>query len=97
MSFYAIDTFQHRDGECAFCGSMDDLVRMHIHNANNGGKTWIPGCRSCNASMGSQTLKKWLRSLKYESHWKWYDILEWQRWKRTKLAELIREVRDEWP
>lgn len=95
MPDYTIDTWEHPDGECAFCGEPNDLVKMHVRNAERGGTTWVPGCRSCNSSMRGQTLKMWLRDIRDESYSKWEDILEQQKGKRTGLARLVREIRDE--
>ena len=95
MPDYAIKPEQHPEEECALCGANDDIVEMHVRNAGRGGTKVIPGCRSCNASMRSQTFKAWLRSLRDEDHWKWYEILEFQKWKRTSLSLLVRQIRDE--
>jgi len=96
MPDYYIDPYEHPEGECALCGQDWDLVRLHVRNANRGGITTIPGCQSCNTSMRSRTLKEWLRHLRDTDHWKWYDIMEYQKWQRTGLALLVRQVRDEW-
>ena len=96
MPDYYIDPYEHWEDECAFCGTTDDLVHFHTRNASRLGKTTITACRSCNSSMRSYRLKGWLRALRDCEHWKWYEILEYQRWKRTGLAFLVRQVRDEW-
>ena len=95
MPDYYIDPDEHPDDECAFCGEVEDLVAMHVRNAERGGVTTVVGCRSCNSSHRDATLKEWLRGLRDEDHWKWDDILEHQKWKRTGLALLVRQVRDE--
>ena len=46
--------------------------------------------------MHDGTLKGLLRRIRDSDHWKWYEILEYQRWKRTGLARLVRQIRDEW-
>ena len=94
MPDYSIDGSQYPESECAFCGG-PYRVDAHIRNADRGGVTTIPSCVSCNSSMRSSTLKSWLRRLKDLDSDKWYDIVEHQGWRRTGLARLVREVRDE--
>lgn len=96
MPDYYIDPDEYWEGECALCGERHDLVRFHVRNANRGGKTWIWSCRSCNSCLSSGWLKPWLRQLRDTEHWKWYEIAEFQKWKRTGLGILVRQIRDEW-
>ena len=96
MPDYWIDPNEYPEGECALCGETSDLVRFHPRNASRGGKTTITGCRSCNSCLRSGWLKPWLRELRDSDHWKWHDIVEYQKWKRTGLALLVRQIRDEW-
>jgi hypothetical protein len=93
MPDYTIDPDEYAEDECAFCGAMDDLVRGHVLNARRGGTTTIPMCRSCNSSMRSNTFKGWIRGLQHNDHGKWHDILEYQKWKRTELARVVRRIR----
>jgi hypothetical protein len=96
MPDYWIDSYKYPEDECALCGDTSDLVRFHVRNANHGGRKTITACRSCNSSLRSGTLKPWLRALRDKDHWKWHDILEHQKWERTHLALLVRQIRDEW-
>jgi len=96
MPDYYVDPDEHEEGECALCGQDWDLVRFHVRNERRGGRTTIPACRSCNSCLRSGWLKPWLRALRDDDHWKWYDIVEYQKWKRTGLALVVRQVRDEW-
>ena len=93
MPDYYIDPYEYWEDECAFCGATRDLVRMHVRNAYRGGITTVTGCRRCNSSMRDMTLKGWLHQLRDIDHWKWDDIVEHQKWKRTGLAMLVREIR----
>ena len=96
MPDYCIDPYEYSEDECALCGNPYDLVHFHVRNATRGGQTTICACRSCNSCLRSDRLKPWLRTLRDADHWKWYEILEYQRWKRTGLARLVRQIRDEW-
>ena len=95
MPDYSIDPSEHWDDECAFCGTTDDLVQVDVSAANEGGTTLVPGCRSCNSSMRSQTLEQWLSELQGQDLAKWQEIFEWQKWKQTSLAALVRQASKE--
>lgn len=95
MPDYWIDPDEYPGGECALCGQTYDLVDFHVRNAARGGVTTITACRSCNSCLRSGWLKPWLRHLRDSDHPKWDDILQHQRWKRTELARVVRQIRDE--
>lgn len=95
MPDYRIDPRNHPADACAFCGEEDDLVNMHIRNESRGGTTTLVGCRGCNSSMGAKTLKEWLRRQRDKETERWEEILYRHKGRRTDLARLIRDIRDE--
>lgn len=37
-----------------------------------------------------------LRYLRDIEHWKWDEIVKFQKWSRTGFGLLVRQIRDEW-
>ena len=91
-SIQVIDPLEHWDDECAFCGVTEDLAQMDVPGASQDQVVWIPGCRSCRESLSSQDLLPWLLAIQGQNQAKWQEIYEWQKWKQTSLAGLVRKV-----
>ena len=94
-SAHSIDPLEHWDDECAFCGVTEELAQMDVWGANQDQVVRIPGCRSCRGSLSRQDLLQWLLALQDQDQAKWQEIFEWQKWKQTSLAVLVRRVSQE--
>lgn len=88
--------------ECTYCGNhlYQSGQRANIHFDHilpyvSGGRTLVPACADCNLSKGGYGLKEWLRWLQYARPEKWQQIVEYNMRKRNKIAQAVREVRDE--
>jgi len=55
----------------------------------------VPTCSNCNLSKGRKGLKEWLKWLRFYRPKKYTQVVEYNKWKRHKIAQAIREVRDE--
>jgi hypothetical protein len=78
-------------GECAYCGSKENLTLDHIIPKINGGKDKITNmlcaCHSCNQSKGHQMWSKWYLQQTFFTTERLSDIIEWQ--KRITDTELV--------
>ncbi len=88
--------------ECTYCGSRlyqsgqrKNIQYDHIRPLSSGGRTVVPTCAECNQSKSNTGLKEWLRSLRYTYSDKWEKIVKYNKSKRNKIAQVVREVRDE--
>jgi len=87
---------------CTYCGRLlgrsgkgSKLNWEHILPYDSGGRTVVPSCERCNKSKGVWGLKEWLRWVRDNRPALWRRIVEYNKWKRNKIAEKVREVRDE--
>lgn len=88
---------------CVYCGRLlnrsgkgSKLTWDHILPQISGGRTVIPACERCNKSKWALGLKSWLRWVKANELRLWKRIVEYNKWKRNKIAKIVREIRDEW-
>lgn len=79
MPDYTIDLTSILRTNVPYVGTWTIWLEDMGRSAQRGGRTTIPMCRSCNSSMRSNTLKGWLRTLRDSDHWKWYEIVEYQK------------------
>jgi len=55
----------------------------------------IPVCNECNLSKSDKGLKEWLRWVRDNWSAKWNAIVDYNKWKRNRVADAVRAVRDE--
>jgi hypothetical protein len=87
---------------CTYCGKYlywsgkrKNIHVDHILAWVSWGRTKVPACKDCNLSKGRKGLKEWLRWLRIHRPKKWEQIVEYNKWKKHKIAQAVREVRDE--
>ena len=88
---------------CTYCGRLlnrsgrgSKLTWDHVLPWISGGRTVVPACERCNKSKWALGLKEWLRWVRDNRPALWRRIVEYNKRKRNKIAEKVREVRDEW-
>jgi hypothetical protein len=88
--------------ECAYCGKYlywsGDRRNIHFEHIRayvSGGRTVVPVCDDCNLSKGKKGLKEWLRWLRESRPHKWEATIDYNLWKRHKIGQVVREIRDE--
>jgi len=83
---------------CAYCGSHKHIENEHVRPQSRGGVITIPSCRQCNRMKSAKTPLEWFRNLKYsdrpKDQYRWERIVDYHKWGRNELSELIREIRD---
>jgi hypothetical protein len=70
-------------GECAYCGSKENLTLDHIIPKINGGRDKITNvlcaCHSCNQSKGHKMWSEWYLQQTFFTTDRLSDIIEWQK------------------
>lgn len=92
----------NRCERCTYCGRLlnrsgrgSKLTWDHVLPWIFGGKTVVPACERCNKSKGALHLKTWLKWVKNNKPTLWRRIIEYNKWKKNKIAEIVREVKNE--
>ena len=87
--------------ECAYCGAYLYFTGKrynhhfdHIKANSKGGRTRVPACSECNFSKGPKTLRSWFRWLSGKNPKLWNSIIEYNKYKRNRIAQEVRYVRD---
>lgn len=87
---------------CTYCGrrlyrqgNRSRLTFDHVFPWISGGTRVVPACEKCNKSKWAMGLKAWLRWVKDNRTPLWRRIVEFNKNKRNKIAQVVREVRDE--
>lgn len=88
--------------DCTYCGkyllwngSRRNIHYDHVRPYVSGGRTIVPVCNECNLSKSSKGLKEWLRWVRDNWPSKWNAIVEYNKWRRNVVANVVRDVRDE--
>jgi 5-methylcytosine-specific restriction endonuclease McrA len=86
--------------ECTYCGkyllwngAKRNLHFDHIKAKSKGGYTVVPTCNQCNMNKGKKGLKAWLNWLYYNDREYLESIIEYNRGKRHKVAQAVRDAR----
>lgn len=70
-------------GECAYCGSKENLTLDHITPRSKGGRDRITNvvcaCHSCNQSKGLEKWHDWYLKQSFFTTERLSDIIEWQK------------------
>lgn len=87
---------------CAYCGktlyhngTRQNIHFDHLRAGSKGGRTKVPACAKCNQSKSDKSLKQWLRWLNINDPSHLQKIIDYNSYKRNKIALVVREVRDE--
>ena len=88
--------------KCAYCGSYlywsGDRSKRHFDHIIpkiSAGRTVVPVCDHCNLSKSAMSLIMWLRWVRYNDSSLWSNIVEHNKGLRNRVAQVVREVRDE--
>jgi len=79
-------------GECAYCGSENDLTLDHITPRSKGGRdrltNMLCACRDCNISKGHQLWSDWYLNQSFFTTERLSAIIEWQNQITEKHLEV---------
>lgn len=79
---------------CVYCGSTWHPEEDHQRPTSRNRSLIVLACRACNRSMGDKTLSEWLDWLAAgHDPYRWRRIREFQKYKRTPFADMVRRRR----
>jgi len=76
--------------QCSYCGSTWYIEEEHPRAKSRGGIKTVLACQACNRSKGDKTLSNWLDWLKENDSYRWNRIVNYQKRKRSKFANMVR-------
>lgn len=79
--------------ECIYCGSTWNIEDEHVRARSRGGVATQKACLACNRSKGSKTLAEWFDWLKKNDRYRWNRIVNYQKFKRGNIADMVRRRR----
>lgn len=79
--------------KCSYCGSTWYIEVEHPIPKSRGGVKIVPACARCNRSKGTKTPAEWLDYLMAYDRPLWRKIRDYQKYKRSNFAEMVRRRR----
>jgi len=78
---------------CTYCGSTWHIEDDHKRAKTKGGVTTVPSCQKCNRMKRDKSVAEFLDYTKQNDPARWRKIKEYQKRKRSDIANMVRKRR----